>query len=172
MRESLTFVSACVLAALAPFSPRESVVPSHARFPGWPATCNGQALHPRAVTPAESAFVRHFPGRMAAFDDGRRHLLLRYVTQPTRRLHPASDCYRGAGYAIEPRPLRVDGDGRRWGCFRARRGGAGLLVCESIADTNHRSWSDVSGWYWAALLEPSAGPWWAATVAEPLPAGP
>jgi len=172
MRESLTFVAACVLAALAPLSLRGSVVTSDPVFPGWPATWDGQALRPRTATQAETAFVRHFPGRMAAFDDGRRHLLLRYVTRPTRRLHPASDCYRGAGYTIEPRPLRVDADGRRWSCFRARRGEVSLLVCESIAGANRRSWSDVSTWYWAALLKPSAGPWWAATVAEPLPPGP
>ncbi|HSD27219.1 MAG TPA: hypothetical protein VLL75_07940 [Vicinamibacteria bacterium] len=167
MKGGLAFVSACVLAALAPFAPRGSgVTPADAGFPGWPATWDSQPLHPRAATAAEAAFARHFPGRMAAFDDGRRHLLLRYVTQPTRRLHPASDCYRGAGYAVSPRPLRVDGEGRRWGCFAARRAASSLLVCESITGAGRRSWSDVSSWYWAALVEPSAGPWWAVTVAE------
>jgi len=27
-------------------------------------------------------------------------------------------------------------------------------------------WTDVSAWYWSALLGSSEGPWWALTVAE------
>jgi hypothetical protein len=172
MNERLSFVFACGLAALAPLAPRGSGVTSDAGFPGWPATWDGQALRPRAATPAEAAFARHFPGRVAAFDDGRRHLLMRYVTQPTRRLHPASDCYRGAGYVVEPRPSRVDGGGVPWSCFRARRGPTRFLVCESITGADRRSWSDASSWYWAALFDTSGGPWWAVTVAEPLPSRP
>jgi hypothetical protein len=103
-----------------------------------PLEALGQAPH------GASAWAQRFPGRVAAFENGRRHLLMRYVTQPTRRLHSASDCYRGAGYAIDARPLRVDPDGRRWGCFRAQRGQTSLLVCESIGDALGGSWSDVS----------------------------
>jgi hypothetical protein len=157
------------MAALVPLLPREAVARLEPAFPGWPERWEGRTLRARAATPAEEAFARWFPGRIAAFDDGERHLLLRYVTQPTRRLHPASDCYRGAGYSIEARPLRVDGDGRRWGCLQAKRGERRLLVCESVHDTEGRSWSDVSSWYWAAAFESGPGPWWAVTVAESLP---
>ncbi len=172
MRSALGFLTACLLAGLAPLFTVPSERPPEAPFPGWPERWEGRVLVPRTATPAEAAFSRRFPGRVAAFDDGQRHLLLRYVTQATRRLHPASDCYRGAGYATEARPLRVDADGRRWGCFEARRGEARLLVCESIRDASGSSWSDASSWYWAAALERSPGPWWAVTVAEPLPAAP
>lgn len=167
MKARLGFVAACLLAALAPLFPRPAAAAAAAPFPGWPAHWEGQLLRPRAPTPAEAAWAQRFPGRVAAFDDGRRHLLMRYVTQATRRLHPASDCYRGAGYAVEARPLRVDPDGRRWGCFHARRGRVAVLVCESIGDTQGRSWSDVSSWYWSAAWQGSPGPWWTVTIAEP-----
>lgn len=168
MRSTVGFLAACLLAALAPFSPRRGEVPSNAPFPGWPTSWEGRALLPRAASPAETAFAKQFPGKVAAFDDGQRHLLLRYVTQPTRRLHPASDCYRGAGYATHARALRVDEAGRRWGCFEAQRGMARFEVCESIRDTHGQSWSDVSSWYWATAFRESTGPWWAITIAEPV----
>ena len=169
MRGSLWFLTACALAALVPLFPRGGDARSIPAFPGWPERWEGRALRPRPATPTEAAFAQRFPGRIAAFDDGRRHLLLRYVTEPTRRLHPAGDCYRGAGYTTDARPLRVDDRGRRWGCFRARRGETDLRVCESIGDAQGRSWSDVSSWYWAAALASSPGPWWAVTIAEALP---
>jgi hypothetical protein len=169
MRDALGFLTACLLAAWVPFCPHEVAATSEPAFPGWPARWEGRALRQRSATPAEAAFARRFPGRIAAFDDGQRHLLLRYVTQPTRRLHPASDCYRGAGYTTEARPLRVDHEGRRWGCFRAQGAEGDLQVCESISDGRGRTWSDVSSWYWAAALEGSPGPWWAVTVAEAQP---
>jgi hypothetical protein len=162
------FLAACLLAALVPLVPRETRATGTPGFPGWPASFEGQPLHPRDLSAAEASFARQFPGRLAAFHDGSRHVLLRYVATATRRLHPAGDCYRGAGYTVEPRPLRVDPDGRRWGCFEAQKDRQRFLVCESILDGDGRSWSDVSSWYWAATLGRSTGPWWTATVAEPL----
>jgi hypothetical protein len=58
------------------------------------------------------------------------------------------------------------------GCFDASRGGTRLRVCESIRDSAGGEWTDVSSWYWAALLGRSSGPWWATTVAERTPPGP
>jgi hypothetical protein len=172
MRDAFGCFAACLLAALVPFAPQEGAGRQEQSFPGWPERWEGRALSPRAATAAEAEFARRFPGRIGAFDDGQRHLLLRYVTQPTRRLHPASDCYRGAGYATEPRPVRIDESGSRWGCFRAHRAGKDLLVCESIRDMHGRIWSDVSSWYWATALARSPGPWWAVTVAEAQPTEP
>ncbi len=169
------FLAACLLAALVPllgpFAPRERFAATAPSFPGWPTHWEGKRLHPREASPAEASFARHFPGRIAAFHDGSHHLLLRYVVTATRRLHPAGDCYRGAGYAVAPRPLRVDPDGRRWGCFSALKGEERLLVCETIRDEDGRTWSDVSSWYWAAALGRSAGPWWTVTLAEPMASG-
>jgi hypothetical protein len=39
-------------------------------------------------------------------------------------------------------------------------------VYERIYDVAGNSWSDVSAWYWAALLGKSAGPWWSVVIAE------
>ena len=32
-----------------------------------------------------------------------------------------------------------------------------------------QSWTDVSSWYWQALLGKTHGPWWAVTVTEKIP---
>jgi len=114
----------------------------------------------------EERFGREFPGRVARFTDGRREIIVRHVTEPTRRLHPASDCFAGLGYRVRPLPLHVDGAGARWGSFGAERGGERFLVRERIYADAGGSWPDVSSWYWAAATGADRGPWWAVTVAE------
>ena len=37
---------------------------------------------------------------------------------------------------------------------------------EAITDGTASRWTDVSQWYWEALLGRTQGPWWAITVAE------
>jgi hypothetical protein len=91
------------------------------------------------------------------------------VTVPTRTLHPASDCFRAAGYLLTAANAQVDADGARWRCFVAARDGERVRVCERIVEGDFESshaWTDVSAWYWSALR--SAGPWWAITVITPL----
>jgi len=157
-------LGACVAAGLVPLAmPAQRPVPT--AFPGWPERYAGGLLHPLPLGPREAAFARGFPGRIARFHDGRRQLVLRYVDRATRQLHPASDCFRGSGYAVAPRPVRREADGRRSGCFAATRGTESLLVCERIDGPGGRTWSDVSAWYWAALA--GDGPYWAVTVVEP-----
>jgi hypothetical protein len=82
-------------------------------------------------------------------------------------LHPALDCFRGSGYTVRLLAGRRDATGRSWGCFVASRDALELRVCERIEDSTGRSWTDVSSWYWAALLGPSEGPWLAVTRVEP-----
>lgn len=82
-------------------------------------------------------------------------------------LHPAADCFRGLGYEISSLPVRIDGEGQRWGVFEARRGGENLLVAERIySAADGGAWSDVPTWYWSALIGRSRGPWWAVTIAS------
>jgi exosortase/archaeosortase family protein len=135
-----------------------------AGFPGWPGEHEGRTLTPLPLTDREAAFVRDFPGRIARFSDGSREIILRWVAEPTRRLHPASDCFRGSGYAITPLPLRRDVSGAAMGCFRATRGGEVMTVCEQIRDGAGTRWSDASSWYWEAMLGRSQGPWWSVVV--------
>lgn len=161
------FVVASVLAALAPLAPRSIAAAADAAFPGWPTTFDGRPLHARPLLSREQRFAAGFPGRIATFGDGRRLYVVRWVTRATRRLHPAADCYRGTGYAIEPGPLLRDAQGRAWSSFVAVRGQTRLLVRERIVDEGGAdAFTDASSWYWAALLGRSRGPWWAWTVVQ------
>jgi len=163
-------LTACALAAMAPLLPQPHAAASSAPFPGWPSTFDGRPLQPRPLAARERRFAAGFPGKIATFGDGRRLYVVRWVTRATRRLHPAADCFRGAGYTIEPRPLLRDDASRSWGVFAARRGPTRLLVRERIvaagANANEAAFTDTSSWYWAALLGRSEGPWWAWTVIE------
>jgi len=164
------FLSACVLAALAPLLQRPLAPAARADFPGWPRQLDGRVLQPLNMTDAERRFARDFPGRIGTFADGRRHVILRFVTRRTRRLHPAADCYRGLGYQVEPLPSHTDEQGRVWSALRATRGERVLRVREHIHGADG-AWSDVSSWYWAALMKRTAGPWWATTVVSVEPGG-
>lgn len=166
MRHPMLSLMACGLAAAVPLLPPGRSPSEPVRFPGWPAHFEGRPLQPFPLPPRAARFAEGFPGRIAGFTDGRRAILLRFVTRPTRQLHPAADCYRGAGFRVRPRPVRRDRAGDRWGCFGASRRDQHLVVCERIHDESGASWTDVSSWYWEALLERSQGPWWAITVEE------
>ena len=100
---------------------------------------------------------------------GRQVLVLRTVTQPTRMLHPATDCYRGLGYRIHSEQLEVRADQQRWRCFVAQRAHKAVRVCERIEDAQGQGYTDTSAWYWASLAGQSHGPWQAVTVATPIP---
>ena len=144
--------------------------PSHASAWEWPRQWDGAPLRPLALTAVELRFARQFPGTLARLTDGDQVLVLRHVTQPTRMLHPAADCYRAAGYRITDTRLQDDAQGRRWRCFTATQAdGTPLQVCERITDARGLAFTDTSAWYWAALRGTSAGPWQAVTTARALP---
>jgi hypothetical protein len=159
-------VTAALISAAAPFISASQSTPTKAPFPGWPATHEGRPLTPLPLTAREQSFAEGFPGRIARFTDGHREIILRHVTSATRRLHPASDCYKGLGFEIEPLPLRRDANGQHLGCLSARKGETRHTVCEGLRDANGGAWSDVSQWYWEALLGRSNGPWWSIVIAE------
>ena len=138
----------------------------HGNFAGWPTHYEGRALTELPLTQRELAFVQDFPGRVGRFTDGRREIIVRWIGAPTRRLHPAADCFRGSGYGVTPLPVGKDASGRAMGCFRASRGTDVLTVCELIRDERGASWPDVSAWYWNSMLGASAAPWWSFVVAE------
>lgn len=106
-----------------------------------------------------------FPGRVGRFSDGQREIILRWVTQETRKLHASSDCFKANGYRIEALPIKREGEAL-WSRFIAMRGKVRLEVAERIYAPGGGQWSDVSAWYWAALLGRTQGPWWAVTVAS------
>ena len=172
MRSSLLFIICCLLAAVAPFAPMRSDAPNEqSAFPGWPAQFEGHGLTQLPLSSREERFATDFPGRIARFEalfsNGQREMIIRWAPRETRALHPASDCFKGLGYSIKPLPARVDPAGHRWGCFEARRGAESLNVYERIYDSaDKESWSDVSSWYWQAMMGQASGGYWAVTVAE------
>ena len=164
--------------------PAERAQPQ-ARAYEWPQRFAGRELRPLALSPVELSFAAQFPGAIGRFSDGERIISLRHVTRPTRKLHPAADCFRGLGYRIGAQTLQrradvsgVDTSGlARSGvgvpsvqrCFVAEGPGGPLQVCEYIKDAAGGSFSDHSAWYWSALVGESRGPWLAVTTAQPMP---
>lgn len=171
MRSTALYLAACLLAAIVPWLPLKSGpqgVGTPAAFPGWPAQFEGRPLTTLPLSEREQRFGGDFPGRIARFTDGEREIVIRWVTEASRKLHPASDCFEGVGYQVSPLPLRVDAEGKRWGSFTATRQNEKLRVSERIYTDGGDSWSDVSAWYWAATGDTTAGPWWAITIAEKI----
>ena len=173
MRRTALYLGICTLAALIPILPLRSqqsdVANLRVAFSGWPTQFEGQALRPLPLTEREQRFGRDFPGHIGRFTDGKREIIVRWVSEATRRLHPATDCFEGIGFSVRPLPLHVDGGGSRWSSFIATRGKERLRVRERIYTNTGESWTDVSSWYWAAVQKTQTGPWWAITVAEGEP---
>lgn len=173
MKPLAAFLALAVLSATAPLWPRAGVEtnpPAGTAVDSdtWPADLVSASWTPLALGPREARFARDFPGRLALFStpDGRT-IIVRQLRQPTRKLHPAADCLRAVGYAIEPRPIFHQIDGIEWGELRATRGNDTLRVRERLVGADGRRWTDVSAWYWSAALGRAAGPWWAITELAP-----
>ncbi|MGE3466134.1 MAG: hypothetical protein AB7J13_04315 [Pyrinomonadaceae bacterium] len=159
------FVIACLIAFLAPFilSERGSVVTNSA-VENFPDEFEGRELRDLGLSEREQFFLNDFPGQIGRFTDGYREIIIRRVTESTRKLHPASDCFEAVGYSTTPLPIRVDENNKRWACFVATRNDDRLRICERIYDHQGNDWTDVSSWYWATWGK--SGEWWALTVAE------
>lgn len=171
----IIFILACGLAFLAPFVLTKDQRPEaeHSAFTGFPKEFEGRELTDLGLSEREKFFLDGFPGQIGRFTDGNREIVIRRVTEATRKLHSASDCFKAVGYKVTPLPLRIDGNDRRWSCFSAERSGDKLRVCERLEDGKGGEWTDVSTWYWAVWGK--TGEWWAYTVAETaseIPAGP
>jgi hypothetical protein len=156
------------VAALLPFLPAQSESSSNAgavTFPGWPAEFEGKPLTALPMTELEQRFNSDFPGKINRFTDGKREIIIRWVTEATRKQHPSSDCFQGLGYAVKPLPVRRDDKGSLWSSFAATKGNDQLRVYERIHSDTGETWTDVSAWYWATL-QTDSGSWWAITIAE------
>jgi len=162
------FLLTLALASAAPLFPRATLRGPGAAtaFPGWPAEFEGTRLERMAPGREDTWFTRDFPGKVARFAAGDRQVVVRWVNSPTRRLHPASQCFTGAGYSVTPAPMVRSRDGALMSCFIARRGAEALKVCEQLRDPAGRSWPDVSTWYWHALTSPAGEAWWAFVIVE------
>ena len=164
-------IGACLVAAIVPLwawhGGQAATMPEVT--PDWPPTFEGRPLEPLPISDDERRFLQEAAGAVQRFTDGSREIVMRWVTRPTRRLHPASDCYRGLGYTVSTAKVTRTDDGRQWRCFDVHRGDTNLddrHVCERIVDRDGHAWTDVSSWYWAASLDESRGPWLVTTVAS------
>ena len=163
---SIAFCILCALASVAPAIDRDGQTDAQASaFPGWPAQFEGRPLEALPLSELEQRFQNAFPGRVGRFSDGRQEVILRWVSEGSRKLHSAGDCFKANGYSLTPQPIMQRG-GERWSGFIAEKDGQRLLVRERITDGAGAQWSDVSAWYWAVQLGRTKGPWWAVTVAE------
>jgi hypothetical protein len=161
------FVIACFIAGLMPLIPlrQRSANATESRYQ-WPAVYEGRSLSPSPVSKRESQFYAGFPGEMKKFSDGENEIVIRWIQEPNRLLHPTMDCYKGFGFDVAPRPLWMDPQKNLWGCFTAsKKGQRSVFVRERISDSSGKSWPDVSAWYWSAILGETQGPWQAVTVA-------
>jgi len=131
----------------------------------WPLALDGERLRPLAASAVDRRFAARFPGAIGRFASEDATWILRRVDRPTRMLHPATDCFRGLGYAIRTERL-VAGPRGLQRCFVATREGAALDVCERIVDADGQVFTDASAWYWSAILGRTRGPWFAVTRAS------
>ena len=166
---SLLYIVACACAAVMPFltaqSGQSTRDASASVFYGWPTQFEGKTLTELPLTQLEQRFATDFPGRIGRFTDGEREIVIRWVTEATRKLHPASDCFQGIGYSVKPLAVHRDKSGSLWSSFAATKGDERLRVYERIHNNSGETWTDVSSWYWSALRK-DTGSWWAITVAE------
>ena len=151
---------------LVPFPTTSQPVRDSAALVEWPQQFEGKPLRRLPLSDRENRFLNGFPGKVARFSDGSRELIVRWVTNPTRKLHSAIDCYRALDFKITPAPIRPDANGLLWSSFVATSAGHDVTVYERIFDDHGNSWIHVSGWYWSAISGRSQGPWWAITVAS------
>lgn len=161
------FAVLCIAAFVLTTLPSETEIqkPSIANQ-NFPKEFEGKSLEQLDLTEREKVFLQGFPGEIKRFTDGKREIIVRYVSQATRKLHPASDCFSAIGYSVKPLPIRIDENENKWSCFKAAKDGENLKVCERIYTNSGKNWTDVSSWYWSALSDSSGEGFWAITFAE------
>lgn len=135
----------------------------------WPEKLDGKVLKELPVYNENKklkSFLADFPGQVKVFSDGERIYIIRFVNKMTRKLHPASDCYRAAGYKVEFQPTLIKSAGEHWSSFKASRADREVMVRERITDSLGSQWTEPSAWYWSALKNETKSPWWGITVEE------
>lgn len=158
---------ACVCSAGAPLF---AVPVPHTRstaFPGWPTHFDGHVLVRVELQDYERRYAVDFPGRLARFADGNRQIMFQWLPTHSRSVHSAADCLRHVGYRVRHGPVLIDRQFTRWSTATATRDGVTVRVRERIESAAGQHWQDVSAWYWDAILDRAAGPYWVVIVTEP-----
>lgn len=163
------FVFMCASAAVTPLLDMRAKPPvTSADFPGWPEMFEGRPWIRLRNPENAAAFATGFAGETGVFrqggESGGRIVVLRWIREASRGVHPAADCFRAGGYSVKSGGLIRDANGVLWAEFFATRNAESWRVRERWHDGREGAWTDVSAWYWAAVR--GGGPWWAVTVAE------
>jgi exosortase/archaeosortase family protein len=158
-------IISCLVAFIVPFFVGGKEMLKANKTAKFPTTFEGKPLQELELTERENFYLNEFPGEIKRFSDGNREIIVRYVTNATRKLHLSTDCFSAIGYAIKPLPIKIDETEQKWACFNANKGVESLNVCERIYTENGESWTDVSAWYWSAISNDNKD-YWAITVAE------
>ncbi len=167
MRSIYFFITACFIAAVIPFyNSNSKELNELSTVPEWPVEYLSLKHQKTELTSKEKKFYQHFPGKIIKFSAKNTEYVIKWVTKPTRKLHPASDCYKGSGYAITSEPVYRDKNGKYWSSFNATKNKSKVIVKERIYNDSGQSWPDVSGWFWSALFNKNSGPWWVVIVSE------
>lgn len=161
-----TLMLSMIAAALTPLLASERAHSESGAPLEWPHEFRGRPLMRVEFNDDARRFLANFPGSVARFTDGEYDIIMRWVHEPTRRLHPAEDCYRGWGYEVAQSRIHNDGDGTRWRCFKAKLGAQEREVCEQMRDLEGQHFTDVSAWYWSATLHETDGPWLVTTISR------
>ncbi len=159
---------ACALLPVLRTSERVSPSSIRADFQGWGGMPLPTGVSMIKLDARTERFAADFPGKIGVFSDGQRTWIVRWIVQPTRKLHSSSDCLRAAGYRVVPQRASIDAEGRLWSSSSALRGGEKMKVSERITGTHGGFWTDVSAWFWQSTWDRASGPWWAVTKLEPM----
>jgi hypothetical protein len=164
MFKVIPYLLACVIAASVPFNQQKAVT-IHSEFTAWPKEFEGRDLIPISIdAKLRSMLSRNFGGKVGYFLNGTDEVVIRWVSNPGRSVHPATDCFQASGFRIRDEELCLDSQNELWRCFTAIKKNENYKVRERIIDSDGNSWSDVSSWYWAATLQKTSGPWWFYTI--------
>ncbi len=167
MRNICIFIVACLIAAIIPiYNSNISELPEFYATTDWPMEYLGLKHQKTELTSKEKQFYKHFPGRIIKFSTSEAEYVIKWVVKPTRKLHPAIDCYKGSGYVISPKPVIRDAKGIYWSSFIATTNNLSFRVKERIYNDSGESWPDVSCWFWSAFFNKNSGPWWVVTISE------
>lgn|GEM_PF-680099 len=167
----ISFLAVCIIAAILPFfqQTQEPVSVTSTTSPSnWPTRFHGRILQPLPLSAVDARFASGFPGEIAMFTTTTEPQIIIYrrINQATRQLHPAADCYLASGYEIKFLPQHRDRAGHQWNSILATSKSARLQIQERITDISGQTWTDVSAWYWSAVLGKSTRPWLSETVIE------
>src|SRR5690606_26721067 len=98
----------------------------------WPSTFDNAALVEMPPHESDTTFLKAFPGAVKIFRCGDDILIVRYIAQPTRKLHASVECFRAAGWSVSRQGLAQCKDGTVWARADVYRNGRHFQLEERI----------------------------------------